>query len=512
MPVSLTHDGESWTAQPSGGGLVQALHPVLRKRGGIWMGWPGVTDTAPEGWREAVDRVAEDRGYRFIPVALTDDLVRDFYGGFSNAVLWPLFHTLDERCVFEPAYWRAFLEANERFAEAVRSHCHPGDFIWVHDYQLISVAAQLRKRGVDARIGFFLHIPFPPADSFLKLPWRAEVLGALLEYDVVGFQSERDRRNFIDCVRRLMPSIELEDDESSGALTEIRSADSSTVTRVGTFPIGIDFDGVVEQGSAPDVAERAARLVDEIGCPVILGVDRLDYTKGVPERLLAFQHLLETTPELREGVVLLQVLSPSRELVPEYVELKQQIDGLIGAINGRFGTAAWVPIHYIYRPIGWPELFALYRMARVALVTPLRDGMNLVAKEYCACQLDEPGALVLSEFAGAAAQLHDNALVVNPHDIEGTSRATLEALGMTVEERRKRMSSLRRAIAREDVFWWARRFLRAVEGKELTHRAEFTPDLTSEAIERKAESGAPEDEGSRSIEEVSRRGTLTSSN
>lgn len=513
MPISLSHDDGVWTAKASSGGLVQALDPVLRERGGDWIGWPGVTESAPDGWRDAVDAGAESRGYRFIPVTLTDDHLGDFYGGFANAVLWPLFHNMESRCVFEPAYFRAFLDANERFAEVVRSHCHPGDFIWVHDYQLISVAAHLRKRGVGARIGFFLHIPFPSADSFLKLPWRAEVLSALLAHDVVGFQTERDRRNFVDCVSRLMPDVDVsgnEQDDDLEALVEIRHSSSPELVRVGTFPIGIDHRGVLAQGEDATVAARAARLAEDIGCAVILGVDRLDYTKGIPQRLLAFQHLLETTPELREKVVLLQVLEPSREIVQEYVDLKQEIDGLIGAINGRFGTAAWVPIHYLYRGVGWPELFSLYRMARVALVTPLRDGMNLVAKEYCAVQLDEPGALVLSEFAGAAAQLREHALLVNPHDIEGTSRAILEALGMSVAERGRRMKLAQEAVAREDVFWWARRFLRAVAGEELTHREEFTPDLSAQAIQRASEGIGEEDGSLRTIEEIKRHGTLTS--
>lgn len=474
LPVVLSQNGEGWTASQGGGGLVQALDPVLREQGGLWVGWPGVTE--PSGWESALAAAGEERGYGFVPVALDDDLVRGFYGGFSNAILWPLFHNLDDRCDFEPAYYSAFDEANRRFAEVIAERARPGDFIWVHDYQLIRAATHLRERGVEGPVGFFLHIPFPPLESFVKLPWRAQILRAMLDYDQIGFQAERDRRNFLDCVERLLPEATVRYDQRECALSEV--AVDGHVARVGTFPIGIDAAGVVERAASDEVARRALRLRIDLGdAAVLLGVDRLDYTKGIPERLLAFEHLLEHAPELCERVVLFQIVQPSRELVAEYQELKREIDRLVGAINGRFGTPGWVPIHYVYRGLDHTDLFAMYRLARIALVTPLKDGMNLVAKEYCACQIDEPGSLVLSEFAGAAAQLHEHAFIVNPYDVEGTARAIREALAMGADERRARMDAMRENIAREDVFWWTRRFLDARGGGAMSGVEEYVPEL-----------------------------------
>lgn len=333
----------------------------------------------------------------------------------------------------------------------------------------------MRQEAPELDVVFFLHIPFPPLESFLELPWRGEILSALLAYDLVGFQTERDRHNFLDCVRRLVPDAVIDESPENtpddNAVTVIAVGDRHM--RVACFPIGIDYPSVVRTASSRAVVERARELSEGLGdVALMLGVDRLDYTKGIPDRLLAYQAMLEEAPDLHERVVLLQVVQPSREIVPEYQALKRNIDELVGAINGRFGTATWAPVHYLYRSVPWPELFALYRLARVALVTPLKDGMNLVAKEYAACQLDEPGALVLSEFAGAVAQLQDHALIVNPYDVEGAGRTLLEALALSRDERQERMDALRQNVSREDVFWWTRRFLIAA-----THASPRLPSV-----------------------------------
>jgi alpha,alpha-trehalose-phosphate synthase [UDP-forming] len=488
LPVILCQNGEGWTASQGGGGLVQALDPVLRAQGGVWLGWPGVSDET--GWEEALAAAGQERGYDFVAVPLDEALVRDFYGGFSNAILWPLFHNLDDRCNFEPAYYSAFDEANRRFATIIANHVRRSDFVWIQDYQLIRVATHLRELGVQSDVGFFLHIPFPSLESFVKLPWRAQILRALLDYDQVGFQTERDRRNFLDCVERLLPEASIRTDQRECALSEV--VVEGRVTRVGSFPIGIDAASVAEQAASDAVGRRTLQLRVDLGdAAVLLGVDRLDYTKGIPERFLAFEHLLEQAPELCERVVLFQIVQPSRELVAEYQELKREIDRLVGAINGRFGTPGWVPIHYVYRGLDHTDLFAMYRLARVALVTPLKDGMNLVAKEYCACQIDEPGSLVLSEFAGAAAQLHEHAFIVNPYDVEGTARAIREALTMGLDERRRRMDAMRDGIAKEDVFWWTRRFLDATDGGSVESVEEYVPDLDRESIPSRSISARP---------------------
>jgi len=476
LPVKLHWRGEVWEAEQGGGGLVQALEPMLRRQGGTWVGWPNVSEGEDPGWRGALKAAGDERGIQQKPVILTDDEVRDFYGGFSNEVLWPLFHNLDDHCHFKPGYYEAYVSANRRFAAAVAEEAQPDSFIWVHDYQLISVAAELRDLSVDNSIGFFLHIPFPPLESFLKLPWRAQILAALLAYDVVGFQSERDRLNFLDCIERLKPDALVAEDAEDRALTDVTT--EQRVTRVGTFPIGIDFPKVVRIARSDAVERRTLELKVTLGDKaVLLGVDRLDYTKGIQQRLLAFEELLATNPELIERVHFVQVVQPSRTTVPEYQELKREIDRLVGAINGRFSTPGWVPVHYIYRGVEWTDLFALYRIARVAVITPLKDGMNLVAKEYCAVQVDEPGALVLSEFAGAAAQMHEDAIVTNPYDVEGTAAALREALSLPLDERRERMKRLAAGTRQEDVFWWTRRFLTAVGGDDVSYVEAYLPAL-----------------------------------
>lgn len=491
LPVKLHHRDEGWVGEQGGGGLVQAVEPMLRHQGGVWVGWPNVAASAEPGWRDALAACAEERGCDLRPVVLTEDEVRDFYGGFANAVLWPLFHGLEERCDFNPAYYGAYESANARYAQAIDEVAGADDFIWVHDFHLIRVAAELRSRGRENTIAFFLHIPFPPLESFLKMPWRGQILGALLAFDLVGFQTERDRMNFLDCVERLVPDARVHADAGSPeamrgdlAVTEISTPDRRP-TRVGTFPIGIDHQSVIEIARSDEVERRSLKLRVQLGDPaVILGVDRLDYTKGIPERLLAFEHLLETNPELVEAVLFVQVVQPSRTSVQEYKELKQEIDALVGRINGRFGTPGWAPIHYLYRGVPWPDLFALYRLARVAMITPLKDGMNLVAKEYCACQLDEPGTLVLSEFAGAAAQLHEHAIITNPYDVEGTAAGIRRALSLPVEERAARMKPLAESVAREDVLWWTRRFLRAVSGDDVDYVAAYLPELAYDTPSR----------------------------
>ena len=487
LPVKLHWRDGSWLAEQGGGGLVQALESMLRRQGGTWVGWPNVSEGADPGWREALRAAGEERGIDQKPVVLSDDEVSDFYGGFSNEVLWPLFHNLDDHCHFNARYFDAYSSANRRFATAVHEEAQPDSFIWVHDYQLISVAAELRELGHDNSIGFFLHIPFPPLESFLKLPWRAQILSALLAYDVVGFQSERDRLNFLDCIERLNPDAVVAEEHGDQAITDVTT--EQRVTRVGTFPIGIDYPKVVRIARSQEVERRTLELKVALGDKaVLLGVDRLDYTKGIQQRLLAFEELLASTPELIERVLFVQVVQPSRTTVPEYQELKREIDRLVGAINGRFGTPGWAPVHYLYRGVEWTDLFALYRIARVAVITPLKDGMNLVAKEYAAVQSEDPGALVLSEFAGAAAQMHEDAIVTNPYDVEGTAAGLREALSLPIDERRARMSRLARGTRQEDVFWWTRRFLTAVGGDDVSYVEAYLPALD---YERPSHEGEP---------------------
>jgi trehalose 6-phosphate synthase len=465
LPFSFRHgeDGR-WRVEPSGGGLVTALLPVLRHRGGVWIGWPGAAEISPELEAELA-QVGEDSGYTLKPVLLNREEVRNFYEGFSNEVVWPLFHDLQSHCNFDPAYWRTYREVNRKFAEVVHQVSAPGDFVWVHDYHLMSVAAELRRLESNARTGFFLHIPFPPPDIYVKLPWRMTLIEALLQFDLIGFQTARDRRNFLECVRLLVKGADV---EGRGQVVQV--AAQGRRVRVGHFPISIDFNAFLRQAEAPEVAARARELHTLLpNRKLLLGIDRLDYTKGIPLRLKAFHDLLQRYPAMRERVSLIQVVVPSREDIPEYRALRTEIEQLVGKINGGFvHPGGWVPVWYAYRSLTRLDLLAYYRAADIALITPLKDGMNLVAKEYCACSIEEDCALILSEFAGAAAQLGRGALLVNPYDIEGVADAIHRACHMDAQERRARMRSMRRSIRDNDVFWWVDTFLRAAITKDLS--------------------------------------------
>jgi trehalose 6-phosphate synthase len=319
--------------------------------------------------------------------------------------------------------------------------------------------------GSKARIAFFLHIPFPPLDVYVKLPWRFQLLHALLAYDLVGFQTLRDRRNFLQCVRALIHEARA---IGKGQIVSIQHGGREV--RIGAFPIGIDYNDFVKRASTPEVTQKAEALRAQLpNRQLILGVDRLDYTKGIPWRLEAFRNALTRYPELRERVTLVQVVIPSREDIPRYHELKTRIEGLVGEINGQFTQpGGWVPIHYVFRSIENTDLLAYYRAAEIALVTPLKDGMNLVAKEYCACSIEEDCVLILSEFAGAAPQLQGGALLVNPYDVEGVADAMRLAFHMPSDERRGRMRRMRRAIRKQEIYWWADSFLRAAIAKDLS--------------------------------------------
>jgi len=449
--------------RPGSGGLVTALLPVLRDRGGSWVGWHGSTEPVND-LDGLLNEAAIESGYHLHAVALTREERHKFYYGFSNEIIWPLFHDLHSLCNFDPSFWHSYCDVNHKYAEVVAHTAADGDFIWVHDYHLMSVGAELRRLGMRARTAFFLHIPFPPLDIYVKLPWRFTLLHALLEYDLLGFQTLRDRRNFVQCVRVL-----IDDARVFGKGQVITIGLGNREVRLGSFPISIDFNGFVKHASTTVVAEKSAALRAQLpNRQLILGVDRLDYTKGIPQRLEAFRNALLRYPDLRERVTLIQIVIPSREDIPEYHDLKMNIERLVGEINGQFTQpGGWVPIHYVFRSLDPNELLAYYRAAEIALVTPHKDGMNLVAKEYCTCSIEEDCVLILSEFAGAAAQMQQGALLVNPYDIEGVADAIHHAFIMNPAERRARMRRLRRGIREQDVFWWVDSFLRAAIAKDL---------------------------------------------
>lgn len=463
LPVVLSkgEDGTITTSLGSGG-LITALAPVLKNRGGLWIGWPGFVDE--EDKEQVVSILEKDKkDFQLRPVFLTKEDIKLYYEGFSNEIIWPLFHDLQSECHFNPVYWKAVQDVNRKFAEEIIKTTQPDDFLWVHDYHLMMVGQELHKLGVKEKIGFFLHIPFPSIDIFTKLPWRFQVLRALLEYDLLGFQTLRDQRNFIQCVRRLLPDVKIiHENQVYICLTQDREV------RVAAFPISIDYEDFSKKAAGKDVADQAWFNQKQLqGQKVVFSCDRLDISKGIPYRLEAIRFLLNKYPELHEKVTFFQVVIPSRTEISKYQELKKEIDRLVGEINSQFTKTGWVPIQYIYHPINQNELLAFYRISGMALITPVKDGMNLVAKEYIAANVHENGVLVLSEFAGAAMQLQHEALLINPYDIEGVAEAIHTGLGLSQAECTKRMRKMRRSVQRHNVFWWVSAFLNAAFAKNL---------------------------------------------
>lgn len=442
--VSSEEPGKRYGWETSPGGLVSALLPILRERAGGWIGWSGAAGEAPEPF--------EHQGIRLRPVPLSAEELRLFYLGFSNATLWPLYHDSVRFPEFKRSWWRSYVDVNQRYAEATARGLEDGGTVWVHDYQLQLVPAALRDRRPNARIGFFLHIPFPPVELFAQLPWRRQILEGLLGSDLVGFQTELGRRNF-------MTAAELYADVERTDANTLRWRDREV--KVHAFPISIDFAVFDELGRDEEVRERARAMRTSLGAerPIVLGVDRLDYTKGIDKRLKAFETLLARRAVHDAPLpVMVQIAVPSRELIPDYAEIRERVESMVGQINGEYGKLGRSAVEYHYKSVDQRELAAWYLAADVLAVTPLRDGMNLVAKEYPATRVDDDGVLVLSEFCGAAHELED-ALRVNPHDVDGMAHTFERALAMGADERRTRMQGLRRQIASTDVYAWAADFL-----------------------------------------------------
>jgi len=427
----------------SPGGLVRALTPVLQEADGSWVGWPGIPDFEPESFVH--DRI-EQR-----PVALSAEEVDSFYYGFCNGTLWPLYHEAIVAPEFHRHTWRPYVTVNQRYADEAAKALHDGDIAWVQDYQLQLVPGMLRAMRPEVTIGFYLHIPFPPIELFARLPWRRQIMEGLLGADVVAFQTRQSASNFARAARRFAGA------QSIGR-REVRWRDRSI--HLQSAPIAIDTAEFERMARLPSVQHRAREIRAELGDAdhVILGMDRLDYTKGIDLRLKAFAGLLERMPEGERRYAFVQAAVPSREEIPAYQQLRSEIEQLVGRINGDYGDPGWSPVSYLYRTLPFEEIIALYVAADVMLVTPLRDGMNLVAKEYAACRVDGDGVLILSEFAGAAEQLK-SALIVNPYDVDGVTHALETATTMDVGEQRSRMRKLQRVVRQSDVFEWADRCL-----------------------------------------------------
>jgi alpha,alpha-trehalose-phosphate synthase [UDP-forming] len=435
------------------GGLVTALDPILWLAGGTWIGWTGSYDSLPDSVSlgEASGSTSE---YRLRLVHLTPQEVETYYLGYSNKSLWPLFHCFQELSEFSRQHWSTYREVNQKFADAVIEEYREGNLIWVHDYHLLLVPAMIRRALPKARIGFFLHIPFPPSELFLVEPHAEELLEGMLGADLVGFHVDRYARNFLAAVEAAI-GRRCKSEEKS-ILLEARKV------RVDSFAISIPFERFETLAHQPETARQVAEIRDYYHADVLaLGVDRLDYTKGILERLRAIEIMLEIHPELQGRFTFVQISAPSRTKVHAYREMRKQIEQMVGHINGRFAARGCIPVDYRYEGYSQEELVAYYRASDLALVTPLRDGMNLVAKEYVASQVDDAGALVLSHFAGAHEELPD-AIMVNPYDPEGMATSIHQAIEMSSEERQERMRRMRDTVRKNDVYTWVERFLRAL--------------------------------------------------
>jgi trehalose 6-phosphate synthase/phosphatase len=454
LPVTIARGETGHTVQPSAGGLAHALWPMHSKGASLWIGWPGTLPADGGGSRQIALRLRQDR---LIPVAIPPTLEEDFYHGFSNSVLWPLFHYFPHLAVLDRTWWDAYRQVNQLFAQAVGRVWRPGDTIWVHDYHLMLLPGMLREKLPHVRIGFFLHTPFPSAEIFRILPWRRELLQGVLGADLVGFHVYDYLRHFRIAAIRVL-GVEGEAD---------RIWVDGRLVRLGAFPVGIEADRYwLAATSDPEALAQLESLPRELkGRRLILGVDRMDYTKGIPERLEGYELFLERFPRHHGQVELVQIGVPTRTGVEHYRALRRRVEGIVGRINGRFGTPDWTPVKYIFRPVPFGRLCAFYRYAHVALVTPLRDGMNLVAKEYVACKRDGgDGVLVLSEFTGAAAELGE-ALLVNPFDPEAIALAIHRALTMPAAERKARMNDLLARVKQAEARPWGETFVGALESE-----------------------------------------------
>jgi trehalose 6-phosphate synthase len=436
----------------SAGGLAVALTAALNERGGLWLGWSG--ETAASDAESGLIKPRTEGNVTFSLVDLTKRDLEEYYSGFANGALWPLLHYRLDLVDFDRRDTSGYFRVNAFFARTLASQLRSDDVIWVQDYHLIPLAAELRAMGVTNRIGFFLHIPWPPPDVFFALPPHRRLLETFSSYDLVGFQTDYDAENFVNCLTR----------ESLGRATgpgRFRAGDRNF--RIGAFPIGIETNAFAKVAAEAAMNALVKRMAASLkGRKMIIGVDRLDYSKGIDQRMLAYDRYLENHPEAQGEIVYLQVTPKSRSEVPQYGDMQREIAETAGRINGAFSDLDWVPIRYVNRTIKRTTLAGLYRLAEVGLVTPMRDGMNLVAKEFVAAQDPaDPGVLVLSKFAGAAHQM-EGALIINPYDRQAMGNAVHRALTMAQEERIERWRFMMDRISRETLTWWRESFIAAL--------------------------------------------------
>ncbi len=454
LPIRVTKDQEGLHFHPSEGGLATGLGSIYRQGGNLWIGWPGLLIN--QGI-ERINVTEKLKAENMHPVFLTQSEIKNYYEGFSNETLWPIFHYFNQYSVYDETFWESYVQVNRKFSYEVVPFLEKGDILWIHDYQLLLLPEMIREQFPDLSIGFFLHIPFPSYEMFRLLPWRRQLLNGMLGADLVGFHTYDDMRHFLSSVSRLAGF--------SYSSSQVNKPDRKVI--VDAFPMGIDYKKYAEAAASQETRDRESRYRSSLGDQqLILSIDRLDYSKGIPQRLRAFERFLDRYAEFREKVSLVMLVVPSRDKVTKYQELKEEVDLLVGRINGRFGRINWTPIHYFYRSLPLEALSAFYRMAHVALVTPMRDGMNLVCKEFIASKLDKKGVLILSEMCGASKELSD-AILINPNDMNALVIALHRALTMPEEEQIAHIQVMQESLQRYNIHHWVNLFMeRLAEIKE----------------------------------------------
>ena len=471
LPVEVERTEDGFNYHPAAGGLATSLQAVRKQRKMLWLGWPGIQVWDDKDRKSIQKQLIKE--YDSVPLFLPASDFNLYYEGFSNGTIWPLFHYFPQNAHYEAREWAAYKNINALFRDKILEIVEPGDLLWIHDYHLMMLPALVREALPEAKIGFFLHIPFPSSELFRMLPWREEILRGLLGSDLIGFHSHGYARHFLSSLLRLLGM----EQEFGRVIVGDRAV------RVDTFPIGVDMDGFESAMETEEVQEELKELQAETeDRKIVLTVDRLDFTKGIVERLESFDHFLTENPDWRRRVTLIALTVPSRTGVPEYQALKKEVDEAVGRINGRHGKPGWVPIWYMYRFLPFDRLVALYGAAEVALVTPLRDGMNLVAKEYLAAHPDGTGVLILSETAGAAEELGE-ALIVNPHDTEEISAALLHALTMSESEQMARNLPMLARLRRYNVVRWAEDFLGELESETVPDKPHVQVQLDTAGVE-----------------------------
>lgn len=447
LPVKVQKDNKGELQyKPSEGGLATGLGSIYKEGDNVWVGWPGLYFQDEDNKKEATDRLKDENMW---PVFLTENEIKLYYEGFSNETLWPTFHYFNQYALYKKSYWLEYQKVNQKFCDEVVAVANPDDTIWVHDYQLMLLPDMIRQKLPDASIGFFLHIPFPSFEVFRLLPWRRELLDGVLGSDLIGFHTYDDMRHFLSSVSRI---------NFIGNHHGQIMRDRRTIV-VDSFPIGIDYDKYAASAASPTTLSREVKFRTSLGDQkLMLSIDRLDYSKGIPARLQIFDIFLSKHPEYQGKVSLLMIVVPSRDNVEKYKHLKEEVDLLVGRINGKYGSMNWTPIHYFYRSFPLEDLSAFYRMADVALVTPMRDGMNLVCKEFIASKLDKHGVLILSEMAGASKELSE-AIIVNPNDKHQVVDAIYEALTMPEEEQEVHMNYMQDTLRKFSIHHWVKLFL-----------------------------------------------------